>query len=150
MRAELRPIRDGDIEAICANPRQACVAEMRRMGCSFEDALVESVRRSDWTACGVVDGAPVCLFGVAPGSVLSGRGVPWMLAGAGLDRAEIPFLRRSRPVRDAMLATYPHLCNVVDARNTRTIRWLDWLGFRINREPVSVNGHPFLVFHAER
>lgn len=150
MKVVLRPIEDGDIEALCADPRPACVAEMTALGSTFEDALVESVRRSDWTGCATVDGAPVCLFGVAPGSVLSGLGVPWMLGGAGLDRAEVAFLRRSRPVADAMLATYPRLVNVVDAENRRTIRWLKWLGFRFDDAPVYVRGHPFHVFRLEK
>ena len=147
MRATLRRIHDGDIEAICSNPRAADVREMEAVGKTFEDAVVESVRISDWVACGVLDGRPVFLFGVAPLSFLSGRGVPWLLASAELDGAERLFLRTCAGVVAAMRETYPRLINVVDARNTRTIRWLGWLGFQINREPVAVNGRPFHVFH---
>lgn len=154
MKASLRPVRDGDLEVLCANPRPACVAEMRRLGTTFEDALVDSVRRSDWVAAGCIDDVPVCLFGVAPVSMLGGLGAPWLLASCGFDRRDVEFLREMLPachrVMDAMLATYPRLLNVVDARNARTIRWLGWMGFTFAPAPVVVRGHPFRVFHADK
>ncbi len=146
MKSVLRPLQPGDIEAICANPRAADVREMQAQGKEFEEALRESVELSDLLGVGELDGVPVCIFGLAMGSYISGLGVPWMLAAEGLDRADFAFARRCLAVVRAMRARYPRLVNVVDARSRRTIAWLRWVGFHIHQEPVRVNGYRFHVF----
>ena len=151
MRTGLRPLREGDLAAVAANARPADVAEMAALGLSFDDALATSVARSDWTAVGIVDDEPVCVFGVAPGSLLGGIGVPWMLGTRALDRrdVQVPFLRTSRRVVDAMLATYPRLSNIVDARNALAIRWLGWLGFEFDDLRIPVRGQVFRIFRKD-
>ena len=50
-----------------------------------------------------------------------------------------------------MLREFPVLRNVVDARNTVSIRWLVWLGFTIGTpQPMGVRGLPFIPFANER
>lgn len=148
MRAWIRESLPGDLEAVVADARPADVAEMAALGFDFETALRASVERSHWTATGILDGRPLCLFGVAPGSLLSGVGVPWMLGTRRMEQraVQLPFLRASRRVVAAMLATYPVLTNVVDARNTLAIGWLRWLGFEFDPAPVAVRGQQFHIF----
>jgi hypothetical protein len=150
MKCALRWLEAGDVEALVADPRPADVREMQAMGTTFEAALTDSVRLSDWVAVGTVDDVPVCAFGVAPASVLGGLGVPWLLGTSALDRGGVAlardFLPASRRAVDAMAATYPRLINVIDARNTRAIRWLRWLGFTFDESPVPIGGHRFHVF----
>lgn len=146
MTPELRDAQEGDIEAMLPTMRAADVAEMAALGKTVEEALRDSLRVSDWTMTGLVDGAPVCMFGVAGVSVLGGIGAPWMLATDGLEAAQVPFLRACRPVVQAMRASYPRLINVVDERNTVARRWLRWLGFRFDLPPMDFNGQAFLPF----
>lgn len=146
MKVEIRWTEAADVAAIVADARQADVDEMQAMGMSFEAALQKSVDQSDWTATGVVDDVPVCAFGVAPVSVISGIGAPWMLGANALMKAQVPLVRHCRPVVEAMQASYPRLLNAVDERNAAAKRWLRWLGFVFDEQTFLVGGHAFRVF----
>lgn len=146
MNCEIRTASPDDVEAISARAREADVAEMAAMGTTVSEALADGLRRSDWALTGLVGGEPVCMFGVAPVSILNGEGAPWMLATDGLERAQVPFLRSCKPVVREMERSYPRLLNVVDARNTVAIRWLRWLGFRFDETDYRIGGHLFRVF----
>ncbi|MNF12754.1 hypothetical protein D3C80_2143590 [compost metagenome] len=58
------------------------------------------------------------------------------------------FLRISSGWPNQLLQRYSVLRNFVDARNTVSIRWLEWLGFRL-LEPVDIGGHQFRLFEME-
>lgn len=148
MKIELLVASAADIPALCADARPQDVDEMHAMGTTFEDALRQGVELSTWAVTGCVDGVPVCMFGVAPGSVLNGQGVPWMLGTNALVRHEKAFLRRCKGVVAAMLRTYPRLLNVVDERNDKARQWLAWLGFRFDPHSFQLGSHRFRVFRA--
>lgn len=96
---------------------------------------------------GVVDGEPVCVFGVARGSLLSGEGWPWMIGTDRLPFRGRAFLEGSREVVAEMRRRFPVLRNFVDERNYRAVRWLKWLGFTIMEAephgPFGLSFHPF-------
>lgn len=119
---------------------------MRALGTTVREALDDGLKRSDWALTGLIDGEPVCMFGVAPVSILNGEGAPWMLGTEQLEQAQVAFLRACRGVVADMERTYPRLMNVVDARNTVAIRWLRWLGFRFDESQYQIGGHAFKVF----
>ncbi|WP_455153310.1 hypothetical protein [Bradyrhizobium cenepequi] len=54
-------------------------------------------------------------------------------------------MRHSVSWRDQLLERYPILRNFVDDRNTVSIRWLRWLGFKLH-DPVVIGGHVFRIF----
>lgn len=149
----LRSAVEDDISEIVSDIRLADVIEMSALGTTPEKAMIDSLKRSDWALTACVNGVPVCMFGVAPRSVLLGEGVPWMLAANGLERIQRQFLKTSRPAIDAMLKSYPRLMNFVHAENRVTIRWLRWLGFSFcppgwTGEPprYTVNSQDLLMF----
>src|SRR3546814_12541897 len=89
----------------------------------------QGLARSDGTATGLLDGVPVCMFGVAPVNLMLGRGAPWMLAATGLDRMPFEILRHEflpacDEAVDVMRAHYRFLFTVVHQRNRRALRWL--------------------------
>src|SRR3546814_8010118 len=118
----------------------------------------QGLARSDWTATGLLDGVPVCMFGVAPVNLMLGRGAPWMLAATGLDRMPFEILRHEflpacDEAVDVMRAHYRFLFNVVHQRNRRAIRWLRMLGFNFGKrseehtsELQSLMRHSYAVF----
>lgn len=111
------------------------------------EALVESVERSALAWAGLADGELVCLFGVVPMTLTGVTGVPWLLGSDAVTRYGRPFLRRNRFYVAEMLRVFPVLRNVVDARNTVSIRWLAWLGFTLGApQPMGVRGLPFIPF----
>lgn len=91
------------------------------------------------------DGEPVCLFGAAP-HPLPGVGVGWLLGTDGLLREALPIARQSRSYMDEVQREYPLLWNYVDERNTVSIRWLQWAGFKLYGEKLSTDGHRFRIF----
>ncbi len=109
------------------------------------DALRISLQDSILSWTGLVDGNPVCLFGVAPASLLSGTGIPWLLATDAIEAHARAFLRRNKVMLGHMQARFSRLENWVDTRNMVSRRWLNWLGFHCEEAvPHGVSG---LLFH---
>ncbi len=111
------------------------------------EVLVESVERSSSAWAGLADGELVCLFGVVPLTLSGVTGIPWLLGSPAVCDYSRQFLRRNKAFVRAMLQEYPVLKNVVDARNTVSIRWLRWLGFTMGEPtPMGTAGLPFIPF----
>lgn len=129
-------IRQADIDELWAANRVSPAYALRRgIACST----------LSWT--GTVDGRPVCIFGVAPASLLGSVGVPWMIGTQEIDSHAKAFLRRNKAYVEHMAELYNYLVNFVDARNTRAIGWLKWLGFTIlEAKPHGPDGLPFHRF----
>jgi hypothetical protein len=100
-------------------------------------ALADSLNRSvaAWTAM-VDDSRPICMFGVTPVDILAGVGSPWLLGTDEVKNHATTFLRLCKGYVAKMLELFPHLVNYVDARHEVAIRWLKWLGFRFDPEPL--------------
>lgn len=115
------------------------------------DALADGIEHSTSAWTGFVDNDPVCMFGVAPVSLLGGVGVPWMIGTDAVVRHQVRFLRESRPCVDRMRSLYDSLVNYVDDRNTVSHRWLRWLGFTLeDPAPYGPNGVMFRRFSWSR
>ena len=147
--ARLRPPQDGDAEALLANLRAADRTEIEAlMGPGKErEALTESMRLSvmSWTA--TVDDQVTCILGVVPANMLAGQGVPWLLGTPLIDKHRSAFIRLNRIYIPKMLAAFPHLFNIVDARNTKSIAWLKHMGFTVPpARPTGPQGLPFHLF----
>ncbi len=116
-------------------------------GCRPETALRSGLRFSSHAMTGFVDGEAVCMWGVVEESLIGNVGVPWMVGTSRLDQCAMTFLRYCRVPVMEMLQTYDNLFNYVDARNKKAIRWLRWLGFKIeDPRPYGVMNLPFHRF----
>lgn len=118
----------------------------------YVDTLQLAVLASRSCVMGIdVYGEPGSLLGVRTVSLLYGIGCPWMLA---TDRAyEFPraFIECGRTYTRAMLEEYDALENHVDARNRKSVAWLQRIGYRIGApEPYGALGLPFHPFRIER
>ena len=81
---------------------------------------------------------PIGCFGVAPTSLLSNKGVPWLLATPELEKISYNFLRQSKEHVHRMLHMFDRLENWVDVDNEIATKWLRWCGF--NMEDPKVYG----------
>lgn len=145
-----------EVSIVPATFRDSLVLELRRAdreevraltGRSPRQVLVESVERSAMAWAGWADGNLVCLFGVVPVSLAGVTGVPWLLGSDEVCSYSRQFLRRNKDYVLEMLRAFPVLRNVVDARNEVSIRWLRWLGFKMQApRPMGVHGLPFIEF----
>ncbi len=100
-------------------------------------ALADSLERSVMAWTGMVDGArPICMFGVTPLDILGGVGSPWLLGTDEVKHYGLTFLRHCKTYVPRMLDVFPQLVNYVDARHEVAIKWLKWLGFEFDPEPI--------------
>ena len=145
---EIVPARASHLRQISAVMRQSDRDEIEAAsGRSPLSALSFSFRRSRHAWVVLIDGTPEMIFGVGDLNVLAGVGAPWLLGSDAIWRNRREFMRGSRQVMAQIFDRYSTLRNVVDCRNSASIRWLGWLGFRFS-QPFDLNGHPFMIFEA--
>jgi len=147
--ASVRAPRLADVDALLANLRPADAAEVEAArGPDLRHAVLRALALSTRTWAAEVDGRLMLLAGVAPLSLLDGIGTPWTLGTREIDRRPGAFIRLGRAYIPRMRELFPTLVNHVDARNTRSIRWLKRMGFVLApAEPYGVAGLPFHPFH---
>lgn len=92
-----------------------------------------------WT--GLVDGVPVTMFGVAKPNWI------WLVGTKDIHKYETVFLIKSRKILKKILEKHPMLENYVEAKNTRSVQWLSWLGFEMDEpERTGANNELFIYF----
>lgn len=153
MTPEIVPAIAAHIPVIAERTRAADRAEFWALACQAPEQVMGHALRSSklaWT--GLIDGVPVCMFGVVSASILGDVGRPWMVGTDHLDRHPFVFLRRCKGCVADMLAAFSTLENYVDQRNARAIEWLQWLGFDLNwpGQPMGPYGLPFIRFEMRR
>lgn len=128
--------------------RKADVEEVWASGaCRPQEALERSLRMTPEPWSGFANGELVCMFGIAPLTLLGDVGLPWLLGSHNLPQYARRFLRLNRHYMACVKQDYRLLVNYVDARNSVAIRWLGWLGFTIlPAEPYGPFGLPFHRF----
>jgi len=152
MKAEVVAAEPWHAEAIGKHVRDADVDELWSGARATPAMCMEYGMRFN-ARTGLVDGAPVCMFGVVPFSLLMGSGTPWMVTTTTLDDRRVwrAFALHSRIEFEAIKARHNVLWNVVDERNDNAKRWLRWLGFELGVPFIyGKNGEPFRAFQWER
>lgn len=142
----IRPPTERDIVTLAANMREIDALECRVVG-EHEpiDALREGVRESSWSYAVEVDGELICIFGLAPFSLLSDEASPWLLCAEGIERHARTVVTYANLYKPRMLAEFSFLANVVHASNRSAIRFLRWCGFSFG-DQIEIGGEPFLKF----
>jgi hypothetical protein len=115
-------------------------------------ALKDSLSRSVAAWTGMIGYEPICMFGVTSLDILGGVGSPWLLGTDRIRECPMTFLRLNKKYVLRMLDLFPHLVNHVDARHEVAIRWLKWLGFKFDPQPVPYGmwNMPFFRFEMRR
>lgn len=144
-----REVRSGDIEHVASQLRPADRDELIASAgpqVAPLDILARAVMNATqcWTAT-AQDHEPCMVFGVNPLDLLSGMGAPWALATERVFEYPGALVQSGRRYIATMSQHHPHLLNFVDARNTRSVRWLRRMGFRIH--PAQPHGALRLPFH---
>lgn len=99
----------------------------------------------------IESGALVCVFGFSPLAAVSAMGAPWLLGTDRLFWHPKTLVRRSRAViKCVMDHRYDRLTNVVWAGNTRSIRYLQAVGFEMGPVETTFFGVPYRRFDMER
>ena len=147
---EIRPVRDGDIDALLADIRPQDLAEADALfgPGKIRGALTDSLASSAMAWTGEAPDGLAWMFGVAPAQGLLGDiGLPWMVGTRLVDRERRALTLLTPAYIARMLAAFPILTNIVDARNTKSIRWLRHVGFELMpATPMGAAGLPFHLF----
>lgn len=116
------------------------------------DVIRASARASRNMRSAFVDDDLVAVFGVYFPTVVSTSASPWLLATRRLEGrdARRAMVRHSPGQLLEIAGPAERLWNYVAAENDVAIRYLEWLGFTIDRHcPRSVRGLDFVPFHKE-
>jgi hypothetical protein len=105
--------------------------------------LAECIAMSAVHWVGTVDGKPACAWGLVPPTILSERAYLWLITTDLVDQHKFMFVRNSQRFIEDALKTYPTIVGHCVASETRSIRWLKWLG-AVFREPEG-NRIPFMI-----
>jgi len=145
MTTAIRPATLSDGADMWPHMRQCDLAELYASG-GFDgrSGLLLSIASSkkSWVFLG--NDRPIFIFGVTP-SMTKGIGVPWMLGTDDVDVYRRDLLAITKPYIAQMMDGFTLLCNRVDARNVKSVRWLRWSGFQI--EPPQPHGWMKMPFH---
>jgi hypothetical protein len=131
----------GDTWLMLPTVRQADIDELAAMGATPEQCLRFGIQHSSECVTVFLYGEPAGVVGIIDYHEYR---LPWAVLTTAIDRHPLPFLRGARAW---MQRVQGHLVNFVDARNTVTIRWLQWLGFTLDEpEPHGINAELFHKF----
>lgn len=148
---EIVPVTDEHIAAMLPNIRQADRDEFAAAaGMLPVEVIGRAMKSASVSAAGLINGQVVTIFGISPASIITGRGVPWLISTELMAQQPVTFLRHCRPALRDMSQGYRFLENYVDARNHAAKAWLHWLGFRLEEPaPYGLMGLPFHHFTKE-
>ena len=129
------------------NLRDSDVRECIIHGASPFRALMSGVREKGENYTCIIDGQPICMFGVNPiMEMMIGR--IWLLGSYEIEKRGRKFIRWSQSVVNYYQEQYYQLENVVPADHKDTIDWLQFLGFELMTPPIKLNS--FKVFRFVR
>ena len=137
----MRPYLPGDMWQILPHIREVEIAELHAMGGTVEESLRYGIAHSD-TVTLELNGKVAGLLGMIN---RDSYWLPWAVFTNDICDHKIAFLRATRKWVSGFGGP---IMNVVDARNTKAIHWLKWMGFDIGKpEALGVNGE---IFHTYR
>lgn len=147
-------VTDDAMEYIADNLRASDAAELFATTGSrrYLDALRTSVAASDDAVVWVTAyGEPIGIQGVGTLSLLYNTGCPWLVGTPRLNAHLRAFISVGKTYTAQMLEHYAVLTNHVDQRNTKSVAWLQRLGYAMaEAKPFGVQGLPFHQFSIER
>lgn len=110
-------------------------------------AIEMSTAMSREVTTALVNDEPCLLFGIGTRTWFSTVGVPWLLGTDLADQYQYRFARFSKKFYAELDAAYDEMENYVWVENTKTIRWLKWLGFEMQEpEKYGVFDQEFIRF----
>ena len=121
--------------------RQVDIDENNAMtGLSPDVAVAFSIAHTEKGFAVVYKENVVAIFGISEGGVI------WLVGTDEITKHPVTFYRMSKKYFEILKTGYKRLFNYVDKRNYLTLKWLKWLGFKIEKEQY-INNHLFHYVH---
>lgn len=127
------PVEEWHVAHVAEHMRQEDREEVMALGGLTPRASLDlslSHHGDRWTA--LFDGEPAAIFGVIPLSILSSAAIAWLLGTDALAIHWRAFAKVSIDVLTEVHTKYPVLVNATHIKNTLAIRWLRWLGAKVD------------------
>lgn len=90
--------------------------------------LAECLTMSEEVFVGEIGGEPACVWGLIPPTILSDSAYLWLLCTDVVTAHQFIFIRHSQIVMERLLKIYPTIVGRCVVGQSKTIRWLKWLG----------------------
>lgn len=129
--------------------READAKECQAAGLDPQEALRQSIARSDWCAVEFADGEEMCVWGYRECGFLTQSIDAWLLTSEKVVTNTIRFARGSKRHLDVLLSKYWAVRVEVHAAYTDSVKWLCWLGFKQVGVRV-VRAETFLIMQKDR
>lgn len=133
---------------VSLNMREADVREVFASSGTNPLTTLLRARRLSQEHCYTVflEDTPVGIFGVS--RLNENIGVPWLLGTDELTSDKIEFYKKSKELLSTFMDDFKVLINYVDQRNTKSIKWLQALGFTLGNlvENFGYTKEPFYEF----
>ncbi len=97
-----------------------------------EFIIQQELLKSNSCFSGFINGEIVCMWGIHVSTLLNDEAYIWMLTTKAIEDNIFTFIRQSKKLLNNILAECSLVRGYVVADNTRSIRWLKWLGFKFN------------------
>lgn len=149
MRGEIVRATPSHAIAMAPNVRAIEMREvMDSVGLNVEAALLSELDRSESAWSWIVDGEVACMFGIMRGhSLMDFAAYPWFLSTPLVEKHRMAFARACRHLLPELLRRHARLAGMVDARHEMSVRWLKWLGAKLDDpQPWGIAGAPFHHF----
>lgn len=134
-----------DIHYLINNIREEDREELAALGKTPEASISVGYVNSD--RCYSViddDGNTIAMFGI--GHITNKVCSVWLLASNLVNNHKIYFLRNSKKYYKELTKGYDTSFNMVYAKNTLHIQWLEWLGAKFTKDYI-INNEVFRLFH---
>ena len=149
MRVRHRAATPSDVDALlAAGIPPSNLQEIRRVASMHPEAAIRATfgaadfRVSSWAGDEIL-----AIWGATRKSLISSDGTYWLITSNHAQKYPVAFARETKRLLRVFDGHYRQLENFVDAGNEQIIRWLEWLGFSFDNDPViSATGHPVLRF----
>jgi hypothetical protein len=140
MRVTFRPACPDDAELILPRLRLRDYAEIAACGDPLE--VIDRGLANSLSAWAVeIDAELAVLWGLRTANILDDRVYLWMIATPAVERHPVVLGRYSRAVVARLLQHYSLLYGEVQSDYATSLRWLRWLGARVDDAKSYRNGH---------
>jgi hypothetical protein len=104
---------------------------IERVGLDKEKIIRGAVKDASYTFTAMIDNEPACMWGIYQQTMLSDTAYMWLITTPLIEKHQFVFARRSQIYLQGLKQHFNVIQGHVDARFSRSIRWLRWLGFRV-------------------
>lgn len=134
------PATEEHARELAADMREEEVRELALVHRTPLEGLMESLEESDFAISVFINGELAYIFGGLLPTPYDDIGVIWGLGGNVCNRYPMTFYRFGRRVLDIFLDICPHWFNRCDAGYSKSIKWLEKMGFEIGEVERFMDG----------